>query len=105
MTSKLKPVHPGEILADEFMAPLGLSQNRLAQALHVPVPRIGEILNRRRAISSGTALQLARYFGTTPEFWVNLQSQFDLDTVRRREEASVRREVKPLRASSAHPSA
>lgn len=98
MAAKLKPVHPGEILSEEFMAPLRLSQNRLAQALRVPVPRIGEIVNQRRAITSDTALRLGRFFSTTPEFWMNLQSRFDLDTTRQQKEAIVRREVKPLHA-------
>ena len=100
MPAKLRPVHPGEILREEFMRPLGLSQNRLARALHVPAPRIGEIVNCRRAITPGTALRLARYFATTPEFWMNLQTSFDLHTTRDREEAAVRRQVKPIQASA-----
>ncbi len=99
MASRLAPVHPGEILREEFLAPLGLSQNGLARALRVPTPRVGEIVHCRRAVTPDTALRLARFFGTSPEFWVNLQAQHDLDTTRRRAEADVRREVKPLKAA------
>ena len=70
--------HPGEVLREEFMAPLGISANALAIALRVPVTRISEITHERRAVSADTALRLARYFGTTPHFWLNLQSGYDL---------------------------
>lgn len=84
MAKKLQraPVHPGEILREEFMADFGVSINRLARDLRVPPTRIGEIVNGRRAISPDTALRLGRYFGTTPEFWMNLQSAYDLDVAR-----------------------
>ncbi|HET7100131.1 MAG TPA: HigA family addiction module antitoxin, partial [Terriglobia bacterium] len=68
MAAKLKPVHPGEVLREEFMEPLGLSMNRLALDLHVPVTRISEIVHERRAITADTALRLGRFFGTSPEF-------------------------------------
>jgi addiction module HigA family antidote len=77
-----KPIHPGEILREQFMAEFGVSTNRLARDLRVPVTRISEIVNQRRSVTSDTALRLARYFGTTPEFWMNLQTSYDLDTVR-----------------------
>lgn len=96
MAKRLEPIHPGEILYGEFMRPLKLSQNRLAQALRIPTPRIGEIVNGRRAITSATALRLARFFGTTPDFWVHLQSQYDLARARDAEERTVEREVQPL---------
>ena len=96
MAKRLEPIHPGEIFYEEFMRPLNLSQNRLAQALRVPTPRIGEIVNRRRAITSGTALRLARFFGTTPDFWVNLRARYDLARARDAEERTVEREVRPL---------
>lgn len=99
MATQLNPVHPGEVLREEFMAPLSLSQNRLAKALHVPTPRIGEIVNCRRAITPDTALRLARYLGTTPEFWMNLQTHYDLEVTRDHEEARVRREITPARAT------
>ena len=74
--------HPGEILKEEFMKPLGLSANALGLALHVPGNRISEIVNGQRAVSAATALRLARYFGTTPEFWVNMQGGHELSKAR-----------------------
>jgi len=74
--------HPGEILAEEFLKPLGLSANALALALRVPANRITGIIKGRRAVSADTALRLARYFGTTPEFWINMQAGHDLSTAR-----------------------
>lgn len=71
-------VHPGEILAKEFMAPLGLSQNALARRIHVPPRRINEIVHAKRSVTADTALRLAKAFGTTPEFWVNMQTHYDL---------------------------
>jgi addiction module HigA family antidote len=77
-----KPIHPGEILREQFMAEFGVSMNRLARDLRVPVTRISEIVNQRRSVTSDTALRLARCFGTTPEFWMNLQTSYNLDTAR-----------------------
>ena len=77
------PVHPGEILREDFMKPLGLTINRLALDLHVPATRIGEIVHERRRLTADTALRLARYFKTNPEFWLNLQNFFDLEVERR----------------------
>ena len=79
MPTKLPAVHPGEVLFEEFLEPLGLSQYRLAKDISVPPRRINEIVHGKRAVSADTALRLARYFGTTPRFWLNLQAQFDLD--------------------------
>ena len=79
MTAKLPPVHPGEVLLEEFLKPTGLSQYRLAKDINVPPRRINEIVHGKRAVSADTALRLARYFGTTPRFWLNLQAQYDLD--------------------------
>ena len=79
----LPPVHPGEFLREDFMKPLGLSINRLALDLHVPATHIGEIVHERRRITADTALRLARYFKTNPEFWLNLQNFFDLEIERR----------------------
>ena len=101
MAAKLKPVHPGEILREEFMEPLGLSMNRLALDLHVPVTRIAEIVHERRAISTDTALRLGRFFRTSPEFWLNLQTCYDLEITRDKEQAKVEREVKPIKAAVA----
>jgi addiction module HigA family antidote len=80
MTSKkLNPVHPGEVLAEEFLEPLALTQYRLAKDIKVPARRINEIVQEKRGISADTALRLSKYFGTTPQFWMNLQTSYDLD--------------------------
>lgn len=76
----LTPVHPGEVLKEEFMVPLGISANALARAIHVPPNRIAAIVNGTRGVSANTALRLAKVFGTTPNFWLNLQNAYDLDT-------------------------
>jgi antitoxin HigA-1 len=76
---KLHPVHPGEVLLEEFLKPMELSQNRLALNIGVPARRINEIVLGKRRVSAETALRLARYFGTTPQFWLGLQADFDLD--------------------------
>ena len=81
-TRKLAPIHPGEVLQAEFLEPLALSQYRLAQDLSVPPRRINEIVHGKRAITADTALRLARYFGTTDRFWLNLQARFDLEVQR-----------------------
>lgn len=74
----MRPIHPGEILRKEFLVPLGLSAHALAMKLKVPAPRINDIVRERRAITPDTALRLARYFGTTAQFWLNLQTSYDL---------------------------
>jgi len=79
MATKLSPVHPGEVLLEEFLEPAGLSQYRLAKDISVPPRRINEIVHGKRSVTADTALRLARYFGTTPRFWLNLQAQYDLD--------------------------
>lgn len=78
MKNKMRPIHPGEILREEFLAPLEMSANRLAQVLAVPANRITEIVGERRAITAETALRLSRAFDTTPEFWLNLQQAYEL---------------------------
>ena len=75
--------HPGEVLREEFMEPLGLSAHAVALALHVPATRIGDIVKQRRAVTADTAARLARFFGTTPQFWMNLQAAHDLSLVER----------------------
>jgi addiction module HigA family antidote len=84
MPTKLQraPIHPGEILREQFMADFGVSINRLARELRVPPTRISEIVNERRSVSPDTAFRLARYFGTSAEFWMNLQTAHDLDAAR-----------------------
>jgi addiction module HigA family antidote len=90
------PVHPGEILREDFMRPLGLTVNRLALELHVPATRIGEIVHERRRITAETALRLARYFNTNAEFWLNLQNFYELEVSRRSGKASeIERQVHP----------
>jgi len=79
---KIKPIHAGEILLEEFMQPYGLSQNALAKALHVTPRRINEIVNQKRAITADTALRLAKFFGNSAEFWMGLQNRYDLETAR-----------------------
>ena len=76
---KLHPIHPGEVLLEEFLKPMGLSQNKLALNIGVPARRINEIVLEKRKITADTALRLARFFGISPEFWIGLQSQYDLD--------------------------
>src|SRR3989304_433577 len=80
MNDKLAPVHPGEVLLEEFLKPMGISQNRLAIEISVPARRINEIVLRKRGISADTALRLAKYFGTSARFWLGLQMDYDLDT-------------------------
>ncbi len=79
--ARLAPIHPGEILREEFLNPLGMSANKLAQSIKVPAGRITQILNGQRAITADTALRLSRFFGTTPELWINLQSHYELQLV------------------------
>jgi len=82
-TKLLDPIHPGEILTEEFMQPLGISINRLARDLHVPPNRIHGIVHGTRSITADTALRLGIYFGVTPELWLNLQTEYDLRVIRR----------------------
>lgn len=91
----MRPVHPGEILREDFLAELGMSANALAKALHVPAPRVNDIVRERRGVTADTALRLARYFGSTPQFWLNLQSAYDL---RRAEIAAGRRIAREISA-------
>ena len=79
MARKIRPIHPGEILAEEFLKPLGISQYRLAREISVPPRRINQIVHGQRAISADTALRLARYFGLSERFWMNLQAWYDLE--------------------------
>ncbi len=93
---KLPPIHPGEILLEEFLVPLGISQYRLAKDVSVPPRRINEIVRGLRSISVDTALRLARYFGTSERFWLNLQSRHDLEAEKDRLGVRLEREVKVL---------
>jgi len=96
MAKKLKPVHPGEILREEFMKPLGLSMNRMAIDLRVPVTRIADIVNERRGISADTALRFARYFKNSPTFWMNLQTRYDMEVAEDKIAAKIQRDIQPL---------
>ncbi len=101
MVKKLKPVHPGEILREEFMAPFGLSMNKMAMDLRVPVTRIADIVNERRGITADTALRFARYFKNSPTFWMNLQTRYDLEIAENEIAAKVERDVQPLETVAA----
>jgi addiction module HigA family antidote len=100
MAKKLKPVHPGEILREEFLKPLSLSMNKLALDLRVPVTRVADIVNERRGITADTALRLARYFQNAPAFWMNLQTRYDLEVAEEEIAAKVARDVQPLKTTS-----
>lgn len=89
------PIHPGEFLREDFLVPLGLSANALALALRVPVTRISEIVRERRGITADTALRLARYFGTTPDFWMKMQMSYDLALASREVTARIQMEIFP----------
>ncbi len=91
----LAPVHPGEILLEEFMTPLALSRNALARALHVPANHVSDIVNEKRGISATMALRLARYFGTSPDLWLGLQQDYELDVARDNVAERIEREVMP----------
>jgi len=91
---KISPIHPGEILTEEFMKPLGLSQNRLANDIGVPPRRINEIVQGKRRVTADTALRLARYFNMSPQFWLGLQMDYDLDVEEDRLSLRIEQEVK-----------
>ena len=92
---EIPPVHPGEILSEEFLKPLALSMNQLALALRVPANRINAIVAGERGITADTALRLGRYFGTSAQFWINLQARFDLETTKDKLADRIDREVQP----------
>jgi addiction module HigA family antidote len=96
--NKMRPVHPGEVLREEFLAPLGLSANALAQALRIPAPRVNDIVRERRSVTPDTALRLARHLGTSAQFWLNLQASYDLKIAMRESGAQIRKEVEPRAA-------
>ena len=98
---KLAPIHPGEILMEEFLKPLGISQYRLAKDIHVPARRINEIVQGKRSISADTALRLSRYFNLSERFWLNLQARYDLETQKDKLNGRIEAEVKVLELQSA----
>ncbi len=95
MPNGMRPIHPGEILREEYLVHLGMSASMLAKALRVPANRISGIVAEKRAVTADTALRLARYFGTTPELWLNLQKMYELRVAEVGVGARIRREVKP----------
>jgi addiction module HigA family antidote len=101
-TERLPPIHPGEILREEFLTPMGISINQLARDLYVPVTRISEIVNEHRGISAGTALRLARYFGMSVDFWVNLQKHYEIQVATDKAGEEIEKRVQP-RLSGAVP--
>ena len=101
MRETLSPIPPGEILLEEFLRPLGLSQNKLARDLDVPVARVNEIIHAKRGITADTALRLAAYFGTTAEFWLNLQTRYDLKVATRAIGRDIKRVVRPIGSAAA----
>ena len=96
MARDFPPLHPGQVLLEEFLKPKGISQNQLARAMRVPSNRIYSIVLERRGVSAETALRLAKALGTTAQFWMNLQCMYDLETAREQLEAKVEREVLPV---------
>jgi len=95
---RLPPIHPGEILREEFLKPLGLSAHELSLALRVPAPRINDLVNEKRGVTADTALRLARYFGTTAKFWLNLQASWELETAEDALAEAVNQQVLPRSA-------
>lgn len=100
MPRKIKPIHPGEILLEEFLAPMEISQYRLAKDISVPPRRINEIVHGKRAITADTALRLSRYFGMTEQFWMNLQTRYQLEVEKDKLGSRLESEVQTVRAAS-----
>lgn len=96
--NRMRPIHPGEILREEFLAPIDMTPHALAQALRLSAPRINDIVRERRAVTPETALRLARYFGTTAQFWLNLQAAYDLKQAQMQVGDRIAREVDPRAA-------
>lgn len=95
---RLPPVHPGQILRDDYLVPMGMSVYRLARELRMPRPRLNDVVLGRRAVTVDTALRLGYYLGTTPEFWINLQTRYDLDVADRTVRRRIEQEIKPYAA-------
>ncbi len=101
MARKVPPTHPGDVLLEDIMKPLGLNANKVAMAMRVPLTRVTELINRQRAVTADTALRLARCFDTTAQFWLNLQAKYDLTVAEREKAAQIRRDVLILREVTA----
>lgn len=102
MDKKLKPIHPGEILLEDFLKPMGISQYRLAKDISVPARRINEIVQGKRSITADTALRLALFFGTSPELWINLQTHYELEIAKDSLNGRLLEEVKPFKIDAKH---
>src|SRR4030043_1011571 len=100
-TKKMQPIHPGEILLEEFLKPLNISQYRLAKDISVPARRINEIIQGKRSVSADTALRLSLYFGLSERFWLNLQARYDIEAEKDKLNGRIRQEVKVLSLKSA----
>jgi addiction module HigA family antidote len=98
-TKTMQPIHPGETLREDFLKPLGLTANRLAIELQVPVTRMNDIVRGKRAITADTALRLARFFRTTPQFWMNLQANYELELAEDARGAEISERIRPHRAA------
>ena len=99
-TNKMRPIHPGEILREEYLAPLGMTPHALAMELRVPAPRINDVVRERRGVTVDTALRLSRYFDTTAQFWMNLQSSYDLKIAEREVGGKIEREIHPMQMAA-----
>ena len=96
----IRPIHPGEILREDYLREIGMSANALAKALAVPAPRINDIVRERRGVSADSALRLARYFRTTPQFWLNLQTSFDLKQTENEVGEKIAHEIHPIQVTA-----
>jgi addiction module HigA family antidote len=96
----MRPIHPGEVLREEYLVPLNMTAHALAMALHLPAPRINEIVREKRAVTPDTALRLARFFDSTAEFWMNLQSSYDLRKAELENAVQIRRQIRPLKEAA-----
>lgn len=98
--NNMRPIHPGEILREEFLEPLGMTASALSTQLRVPAPRINDVVRERRGISTDTALRLARFFNTTPQFWLNLQTSFDLKQTELEVGKKIEHEIHPMHVAA-----
>lgn len=97
--NRMRPIHPGEILREEFLLPLHMSAHALSQTIRVPATRVNDIVNGKRGVTADTALRLARYFGNSPDFWMSLQAAYDLRSAEREVSVRIDREVSPREAA------
>jgi addiction module HigA family antidote len=98
--NNMRPIHPGEILREEYLGPLGMTANALSMALRVPAPRINDVVRERRGVTTDTALRLARFFNTTPQFWLNLQTSFDLKQTELAVGEKIVHDIRPMQVAA-----